>query len=46
MPRISLWFLYDFIQIMTYRVLVGRLDGKRLLGISGRSWQDNIKVDF
>ena len=31
---------------MTYRVLVGRPDVKRPLGISRRRWQGNIKVDL
>jgi hypothetical protein len=25
---------------------VGQPDGRRLLGDLGRSWEDNIKVDF
>jgi hypothetical protein len=29
-----------------YRVLVGRPDGKRLLGRSRRRWEDNIKMDL
>jgi hypothetical protein len=29
-----------------YRVLVGRLEGKRLLGRSRRRWEDNIKMDL
>jgi hypothetical protein len=29
-----------------YRVLVGRPEGKRLLGRSRRSWEDNIKLDL
>jgi hypothetical protein len=29
-----------------YRVLVGRPEGKRPLGISRRRWEDNIKVDL
>jgi len=28
-----------------YRVLVGKPEGKRQLGISRRRWQDNIKMD-
>jgi hypothetical protein len=27
-----------------YRVLVGRSEGKRLLGRPGRRWEDNIKM--
>jgi hypothetical protein len=29
-----------------YRVLVGRLKGKRPLGRPRRKWEDNIKLDF
>jgi hypothetical protein len=29
-----------------YRVLVGRPEGKRLLGKPRRSWEDNIKMDL
>jgi len=29
-----------------YRVLVGKPEGKRLLGILRRRWEDNIKMDF
>jgi hypothetical protein len=29
-----------------YRVLVGRLDGKRPLGRPRRRWEDNIKIDL
>ena len=29
-----------------YKVLVGRLDGKTLLGRPKRRWEDNIKMDF
>jgi hypothetical protein len=29
-----------------YRVLVGRPEGKRPLGRSMRSWEDNIKMDL
>jgi len=29
-----------------YRVLVGKLEGKRPLGISRRRWEDNIKMDL
>ena len=29
-----------------YRVLVGKLEGKRQLGRSRRRWEDNIKVDL
>jgi hypothetical protein len=28
-----------------YRILVGKLEGKRLLGILGHIWQDNIKMN-
>jgi hypothetical protein len=30
----------------TYRVLVGKPEGKRLLGGSRRKWKDNIKMDL
>jgi len=29
-----------------YRVLVGKPEGKRSLGISMRRWEDNIKMDI
>jgi hypothetical protein len=29
-----------------YRILVGRLEGKRPLGRSRRRWEDNIKMDL
>jgi hypothetical protein len=29
-----------------YRVLVGKLDGKRPLGSPRRRWEDNIKMDL
>jgi hypothetical protein len=29
-----------------YRVLVGRLEGKRLLGRPRHSWEDNFKMDL
>ena len=29
-----------------YRVLVGKPEGKRPLGISSRRWEDNIKMDI
>jgi hypothetical protein len=29
-----------------YRVLVGRLEGKRPLGRPKRTWEDNIKMDL
>ena len=29
-----------------YRVLVGKLDGKRPLGRPRRRWEDNIKMDL
>jgi hypothetical protein len=28
-----------------YRILVGKPEGKRLLGRPGRRWKDNIKMD-
>jgi hypothetical protein len=30
----------------TYRILVGKPEGKRLLGGSRRRWVDNIKMDL
>jgi len=29
-----------------YRILVGKLEGKRLLGRPRRRWEDNIKMDL
>jgi hypothetical protein len=29
-----------------YRILVGKLEGKRPLGRTRRRWVDNIKIDF
>jgi hypothetical protein len=29
-----------------HRVLVGKPEGKRLLGRPRRRWEDNIKIDF
>jgi hypothetical protein len=29
-----------------YRILVGKLEGKRALGRPRRKWVDNIKMDF
>jgi hypothetical protein len=29
-----------------FRILVGRLEGKRPLGRPGRRWEDNIKMDL
>jgi hypothetical protein len=29
-----------------YRILVGKLEGKRPLGRPRRRWEDNIKMDF
>jgi hypothetical protein len=29
-----------------YRVLVGKLEGKRSLGRPSRGWEDNIKMDL
>ena len=31
---------------VVYRVLMGKLDGKRPLGRPRRRWEDNIKVDL
>jgi hypothetical protein len=32
--------------IAVYRVLVGKPEGKRLLGRPRRRWEDNIKMDL
>ena len=32
--------------ILLFTVLVGKPEGKRLLGRPGRRWEDNIKMDF
>jgi hypothetical protein len=29
-----------------YRIMVGKLDGKRPLEIPRRTWEDNIKMDL
>jgi hypothetical protein len=29
-----------------YRVLMGKLEGKRLLGRPGHRWEDSIKIDL
>ena len=29
-----------------YRILVGKAEGKRLLGMPRRRWEDNIKMDL
>jgi hypothetical protein len=29
-----------------YRILVGKVEGKRPLGRPGRRWEDNIKMDL
>jgi hypothetical protein len=31
---------------MPYRILVGKLEGKRLLGRPRRGWEDNIRMDL
>ena len=31
---------------VAYRILVGKLEGRRLLGRSMRRWEDNIKMDL
>jgi hypothetical protein len=31
---------------VVYRVLVGKPEGKRLLGRPRRRWEDNMKMDF
>jgi hypothetical protein len=33
-------------KIGTYRILVGRPEGRRPLGRSRRRWEDNIKLDI
>ena len=32
--------------LRVYRVLVGKLEGKRSLGRTRRRWEDNIKMDL
>jgi len=32
--------------IGTYKVLVGKLEGRRLLGRCRHSWEDNIKMNL
>jgi hypothetical protein len=29
-----------------YKMLTGKLEGKRPLGIPGRRWEDNTKIDL
>jgi len=31
---------------MSTKILIGKLEGKRLLGRSGRRWEDNIRLDL
>jgi hypothetical protein len=31
---------------IAYRILVGKLEGKRALGRPRRRWEDNIKIDL
>jgi hypothetical protein len=38
--------IYIYIYIYAYRLLVGKPEGKRPLGIPRRRWVDNIKMDF
>ena len=33
-------------RIVVYGVVVGKLEGKKSLGIPRRSWEDNIKMDL
>jgi hypothetical protein len=33
-------------KISAYRILIGRLDGRRPLGRPRRRWKDNIKIDL
>ena len=33
-------------KIYAYRVLVGKLEGKRLLGRPDHRWEDNMKIDI
>jgi len=41
-----LWYEGISIGRGAYRVLVGKLEGKRLLGKARRRWEDNIKMDL
>jgi len=34
------------LRVCTYRVLAGKLEGKRSLGRSRHKWEDNIKIDL
>jgi hypothetical protein len=50
-PHPNLYFLFIFITRMgekrnAYRLLVGKQEGKRPLGIPRRRWVDNIKMDI
>jgi hypothetical protein len=35
-----------YLALSVYRVLVGKLEGKRPLGRPRRRWKDNIRMDF
>jgi hypothetical protein len=39
-------FNFEMLEDFRYRILVGKPDGKRLLGRSRRRWVDNIKIDL
>jgi hypothetical protein len=44
---VSYKYLYFFhIAFNAYRILVGKPEGKRPLGIPRRRWVDNIKIDL
>jgi hypothetical protein len=30
----------------SHKILVGKLEGKKPLGRTGRKWEDNIRLDF
>jgi len=40
------WELLEEREGCTYRVLAGKLEGKRPLGRSRLKWEDNIKMDL
>jgi hypothetical protein len=50
---IDAYLVYDFLQRVgsgetrnAYRILMGKLEEKRLLGRSRRTWMDNIEIDL
>jgi hypothetical protein len=41
-----MWHEWRTGKVNKYRILVGRTDGKRSLGIPRRRWENNIKMDI